>query len=83
MAKEKLEARLEIRLTPGQLDKLKSEAEETGSSVGELVREAIDQRYQVSKEEKLAAVREIASLNAPVSDWETMKKEIESRHRKP
>jgi uncharacterized protein (DUF1778 family) len=77
MKKKKLEARLEIRLTPAQLEKLKTEAAETHSSVGELVREAIDQRYQVSTEEKVASVRNMALINAPVSDWETLKKEID------
>ena len=65
---KKLDARLEIRLHPEQLKKLKDEA--AGTSVGNLVREAIDQHYEVSREEKLKAVQQMANINAPVTNWE-------------
>lgn len=80
MREKKLEARLEIRLRPEQLQKLKEEAAAKKTSVGDLVREAIDQRYAVSPEDKLNAVRDMASINAPVADWDQMKKEIEAGH---
>ena len=73
----KLEKRLEIRLYPKQLQKLKDEAEAKNTSVGELVREAIEQRYEVSVQDKLEALQMMSSINAPVSTWEEMKKEIE------
>ena len=74
---KKLDARLEIRLYPQQLQKLKEEAAQKRTSVGNIVREAIDQRYQVSTEDKLKAVQKLAAINAPVTDWEQMKREIE------
>ena len=74
MRNKKLDARLEIRLDPEQLNKLKKEAAAKSTSVGELVREAIEQRYTVSRDDKLKAVQEMANINAPVSNWEQMKK---------
>ncbi|EEG76267.1 ribbon-helix-helix protein, CopG family [Dethiobacter alkaliphilus] len=82
MREKKLDTRLEIRLYPEQLQKLKTEAKEKNTSVGDLVREAIDQRYIVLKEEKLKAVEELANINAPVTTWEQMKKEIEAGYQK-
>ena len=82
MQDKKLDARLEIRLHPEQLKKLKDEAAEKNTSVGNLVREAIDQHYEVSTEEKLKAVQQMANINAPVTNWEQMKKEIESGYMK-
>lgn len=75
---KKLDVRLEIRLYPEQMEKLKEEAARKNTSVGNIVREAIEQRYQVSSEEKLIAVQKLAGINAPVSDWEQMKKEIDA-----
>lgn len=76
--KEKLEARLEIRVYPKQLKKLREEAKNKGTSIGNIIREAIDQRYQVSGEDKLKAVQKMAGINGPVSDWDQMKHEIET-----
>jgi hypothetical protein len=82
MSKKKLDVRLEVRLYPEQLKKLKEEAADKDTSVGELVREAIEQRYEVSKDDRLKAVEQMASINAPVTTWEQMKKEIESGYLK-
>jgi uncharacterized protein (DUF1778 family) len=82
MQDKKLDARLEIRLHPEQLQKLKDEAAAKNTSVGNLVREAIDQHYQVSREDKLKTVQQMAQINAPVTNWEQMKKEIESGYLK-
>jgi NTP pyrophosphatase (non-canonical NTP hydrolase) len=76
MAEDKLDARLEIRLTPEQLKKLKSEASSRDISVGSLVRETLELRYAVSREDKLAAVEKLAGLETPVKNWEDLKKEI-------
>ncbi|MEW6624413.1 MAG: ribbon-helix-helix protein, CopG family [Bacillota bacterium] len=82
MREKKLDARLEIRLYPEQLKKLKDEAAAKNTSVGDLVREAIDQRYKVSRDDKLKAVEQMANINAPVTNWQQMKKEIESGYLK-
>lgn len=76
MIEDKLDARLEIRLTPAQLQKLKSEAAAREISVGSLVRETLELRYVVSREDKLDAVKKLAGLEAPVRNWEELKAEI-------
>ncbi len=76
MAEDKLDARLEIRLTPAQLQKLKNEASAREISVGSLVRETLELRYAVSREDKLAAVKKLAGLETSVRNWEELKEEI-------
>ena len=77
MTEDKLDARLEIRLTPEQLQKLKDEASARDISVGSLVRETLEMRYAVSQKDKLAAVKKLGELKTPVKNWEEIKKEIE------
>lgn len=77
MVEKKLNARLEVRLRAEQLEKLQKEAQEKNISLGSLVREAIDFRYQATMANKLRAVEELAKMSAPVSSWEQMKREIE------
>ena len=72
-----LRERLEIRIEPERLKMLKREAERRKVSVAEIVREAIDNWYSTTREEKLKAARELFEVEAPVGDWERMKKEIE------
>ncbi len=81
MTENRLDARLEIRLHPEKLQMLKDEAVKKNTSVGGIVREAIDSYCAVSAEEKLAAVRKLAELKAPVTDWDKMKKEIEEEYK--
>lgn len=53
-------------------------AEERKTSIGELVRTACERQYRAggpTVEEKLAALRRLTSLNLPVSDVATMKRE--------
>ncbi len=77
MTEDKLEARLEIRLTPEQLQKLKDEASARDISVGGLVRETLEMRYAVTREDKLAALKKLGNLETPVKNWEELKQEIE------
>jgi len=77
----RLDARLEIRLLPEKLQILKDEAARKNTSVGCIVREAIDSYCAVSTEEKLAAVRKLAELKAPVTAWDKMKKEIVAEYK--
>ncbi len=81
MSENRLDARLEIRLLPEKLQILKDEAARRNISVGGIVREAIDSYCAVSAEEKLAAVRKLAELKAPVAAWDEMKKEIEEGYK--
>ena len=51
-------------------------AAERKTSLGDLVRRACEREYGVrSREEKLAAVRDLMNLRLPVGDWEQMERE--------
>ena len=77
-----LSERLQILLQPRQRDLLDREARRTGRPIGELVREAIDERFDAERERKLAAVREIEE-RAPIGvelSPETIERMIASEH---
>lgn len=66
-----------ILFPPDLHDRLSRLADETGRSLGELVREACVTQYGIeSPEVRLRAVDELATLGLPVGDPETM--ELES-----
>jgi hypothetical protein len=51
-------------------------ARQRGVSVGELVRRACEEQYgMISRESRVAAVRELEAMSLPVSDPEQMEKE--------
>jgi predicted DNA-binding protein len=58
-----LNERLQVLLTSEQRQRLEAEARRRGSSVGSLVRQAIDAHFgSVSREDRLRAVEEIRSM---------------------
>ncbi len=69
--------RLEVRLSPVHYEILHKEATQRGVSMGRLVREAVEEKYGNLRTQRIEAVRKLALLNAPVADWEQMKREIE------
>lgn len=65
-----------IVFSPDLHSQLERLARQKGKSLGRLVREACVEQYGLaSKEEKLALVRELASLNLPVGTPEQMARE--------
>lgn len=55
--------RMQILLSPEQRRRLEAEAKRRGASVGSLVREAIDARFQgFTREERIRAVEEIRKM---------------------
>lgn len=72
-----LSERMEIRLDSERMRLLKKESRERGVSMAEIVREAIDARYQATRDDKLRAAEELFQVEAPVDDWEEMKRQIE------
>ncbi|MCE5329668.1 hypothetical protein LLG07_04990 [bacterium] len=80
---EKISKRTQILLTDRQFKKLKEIADYRETSMGFLIREAIDTVYLDKKKNKEKLVEKLISMNLPVSDWEDMKKEIlEGRFKK-
>jgi len=74
-----LPRRLEVRLDEQRFKTLEEESRRRGKSVSELVREAIDACYPVREArilKKLKAVEELGKVEASVSSWEQMEKEI-------
>lgn len=65
-----------ILLSPDFHSHLARVAKKRGVSLGQLIREACEAHYgSVSAEDRLQAVRQLADLNLPVSDPQTMKRE--------
>lgn len=76
-----LTERLEVRVEPQTMHRLRQEAERRHVSVAQLVREAIDLLLEEDREARLHAAEALFEVGAPVSDWEQMKEEIEAAHR--
>jgi hypothetical protein len=68
--------RTQVLLSPGQVEKLKRIAARQGSSVGAVIRDAIDGYVDPGADARQRAVDSMLAMNAPVDDWEVMKAEI-------
>ena len=72
---------LEVYLPPQTLQLLRQEAERREISVAELVREAVDLLLARDKQARMQAAEALCQVEAPVADWEQMKREIEEARR--
>jgi hypothetical protein len=71
-----LNKRVQVLFSAAQYARLREIARARGESIGSLVRQAVQKQYlDTSREERLAAVDEMATLRLPVSDWEQMERE--------
>ena len=77
---ETLTERVEVRLSPEKVRLLREEARERNIPVSQLVRNAIDIMFKEQRQSKLDAAEALFRVEAPVSDWPVMKKEIENAH---
>lgn len=72
--------RVQISLTDEQFAQLSQLVEETHKSKSALIREAIETFYissrQNQRQQRLTALANLTSLNAPVADWHEMEDEI-------
>jgi len=78
MDMEQINKKTTILFSPSLHSLLAKLAEERRTSIGDLVRTACERQYRASGptvEEKLAALRHMSTLNLPVSDVATMKRE--------
>ena len=72
-----LKKRVEVLFDPKQYAALQEIARCQSTSVGALIRHAVERTYlQPTREEKLAAVQRIVSQNIDWGSWETVKEEI-------
>ena len=74
---EFLSERLEIRLHPETLHLLREEARQRNLSIAQLVRQAIEAFLEEDRQSRLEAAQALFQVEAPVDNWEQMKREIE------
>ena len=68
--------RTQVLLSPQQVEKLKRMAARDGTSVGAIIRDAIDSYIDPGSDARRRAFEDMLTMNAPVDDWEVMKAEI-------
>lgn len=68
--------RIQVLVAPDQLARLRALGYRQRRSVGSLIREAVETVYFTDNvDRRLAAVKRLAAMNLPVSDWEQMERE--------
>ena len=72
-----LSDRLEVRLPPPTMERLRKEARRRGISIGALVREALDRLLETEHQARLDAAEALFRVDAPVADWPVMKQQID------
>jgi hypothetical protein len=71
-----LTRRVQVLFSPDQIARLKAIAQAKGESVGTLIRQAVEAVYfHPQPERRREAVKRMAALSLPVSDWEQMERE--------
>ncbi|MEW6572179.1 MAG: hypothetical protein AB1374_00875 [Bacillota bacterium] len=77
---ETLGDQLEVHLPPQTLIYLREEARRRGVPVDQLVSQAIDLFLQEDRQARLRAAEALFQVEAPVADWEEIKREIVKGH---
>jgi hypothetical protein len=72
----KINKRTQILLTEKQYKKLKKISASKKTSIGCLIRDAIDKVFMNEIKDKRKIIDEIKNMDLPVGNWENMKKEI-------
>jgi hypothetical protein len=71
-----LTRRVQVLLSPDQLARLQTIAQTRGESAGALIRKAVEVVYlRPQPEKRREAVKRMAALSLPVSDWEQIERE--------
>jgi len=73
---ETLGDQLEVHLPPQTLIHLRAEARRRGVPVDQLVSQAIDLFLREDRQTRLRAAEALFQVEAPVADWEEIKREI-------
>lgn len=77
--------RTQVLLSKSQLARLKRIAAREKRSVGAVIRDAVDAYTgeTVTLADRRAAVERLLAMNAPVDDWDVMKRQIEETRYRP
>lgn len=71
-----LTRRVQVLLSPKDHEQLEALAQAHETSIGALIRQAVEQTYfKPNETERLQAVQHLAQLQLPVADWEQMERE--------
>ena len=70
-----LTRQVQVLLNPFQYQRLDEIARQRNRSMEALIREAVDQVYQSTVDERLEAVQALSAMQLPVADWEQMERE--------
>ena len=74
---EKLSKKMTLLFSEDMYFQLKEISKLNKKSIGELVRNAITKCYKITtEEERIKSFNELCKIEAPVSDWEIMEREI-------
>ncbi len=72
--------RAQILMDPAEYSALQLIARQRRTSVGDLIRLAVREKYLTATDERRAAAARIAGMSLPVESWEQMKQEIEGAY---
>ena len=72
--------RAQILMDPRDYSRLARIAQRSGSSVGELIRQAVRERYLATAAGGEDAVERICRMRIPVGDWADVEAEIAGAH---
>ncbi len=72
--------RAQILMDPAEYKSLQRIARQRQTSVGELIRVAVRDRYLSPTDDRREAATRIAAMNLPVEDWATTKQELEDAY---
>ena len=70
----------QVLLEPEEYATLEELARQRGTTLSDLIREAVRERYILLKASREKAVEEIFRLQIPVADWTSFEDEIEQAH---
>jgi hypothetical protein len=71
-----LARRVQVLLSDAQFAELEAQAHLRKKSIGAVIREALAEHLSVGdRAERIEAVRTLAAMRLPVSDWEQMERE--------
>ncbi len=72
--------RAQILMEPEEYQQLEAVARRQGTSVAELVRTAVRERYLSQQQDRIRAMEEICAMELPFSDWDSLDEEIAEAH---
>ena len=70
--------RTQVLLSPEQLERVKRIARREGTSVGAVIRDAVDAFTSTPADRRREALERLMAMNAPVDDCEVMKAQIDA-----